>query len=45
MFFETFKPNPVPVSDFVSNFSKSRGNISLSIPFPLCNSKIKLEKL
>jgi len=30
-----YKPNPVPASDFVANFSNSLGSISLSIPVPV----------
>jgi hypothetical protein len=30
-----YKPRPVPLSDFVANFSNSRGNISESIPIPV----------
>src|SRR5712692_5917700 len=29
------KPNPVPLSDFVTNFENKRGNISGSIPGPV----------
>src|SRR5919108_5370539 len=35
MLFEMNNPNPVPVSDLETNFVKSRGNISLSMPVPV----------
>ena len=35
IFFDIYKPNPVPLSYFVANFVKSLDNISLSIPIPV----------
>ncbi len=35
IFFEMYNPKPVPLSDFVANFSNSRGKTSGSIPFPV----------
>jgi hypothetical protein len=34
IFFEMYKPRPVPVSDFVANFSNNLGNIWGSITLP-----------
>ena len=35
IFFDINRPNPIPASDIVVNFSKSFGWIRASIPFPL----------
>ena len=35
MFFEMYKPRPVPLSDIVADFSNRHGNISESMPVPV----------
>jgi hypothetical protein len=43
MLFEINSPRPVPLSDFVENFVKSRGIMSGSIPVPLSATPAALE--
>jgi hypothetical protein len=35
MFFDMYKPSPIPMSDFVANFVNNFDNISGSIPVPV----------
>jgi hypothetical protein len=35
MFFDIYKPRPIPISDFVVNFENNFGNMSGPIPSPL----------
>jgi hypothetical protein len=35
IFFDMYKPRPIPISDFVVNFENNFGNMSGSIPSPL----------
>jgi hypothetical protein len=40
---EMYNPNPIPLSDFVTNLVNNLGNISASIPVPVSSTPILTE--